>query len=123
MFRFIASMKFALNGIFYALRTERNVQIWLGVTILTFLVAAWLKVSRDEFLMIMNWMFLIGAIEYANTAIEKHSDRVSTDYDEQIKRVKDVAAGATFIASSGAVISCMVIFVPRFIEQFCEVGN
>jgi len=123
MFRFIASMKFALNGIFYALRTERNVQIWLGVTILTFLVAAWLKVSRDEFLIIMTWMFLIGAVEYANTAIEKLSDRVSTDYDEQIKRVKDVAAGATFIASSGAVISCMVIFVPRFIERFCEVGN
>lgn len=121
MFRFIASMRFAWNGIFYALRTERNVQIWLGVTVLTFLIACLLKVSQIEFLIIMIWMFLIGAMEYVNTAIEKLSDRVTTEYDEQIKRVKDISAGATFIASLGAFISCMVIFVPKFLERFCEI--
>src|SRR5690606_3935788 len=102
MFRFISSMKFAWNGIFYALRTERNIQIWLGITILTFLIAFFLKVSKIEFLIIMIWVFLIGAMEYVNTALEKLSDRITMEHDEQIKRVKDIAAGATFLVSAGA---------------------
>lgn len=122
MFRFISSIRFAWNGIFYALRSERNVQIWLGVTLLTLIIAFLLCVSHIEFLIITIWMFLIGAMEYVNTSIELLSDRITTEYDEQIKRVKDMAAGATFLVSTGAVISCMVIFVPKFLEKFCEIS-
>ena len=117
MFRFISSMKFALEGIFYALKTERNVQIWFGILIITLIVAKILEVSRIEFLIIILWMFVIGTSEYLNTAIEKLSDRVTTDYDEIIKRVKDVAAAATFISSTGAFISCMIIFIPKIIKM------
>jgi diacylglycerol kinase len=122
MFRFISSIRFAWNGIFYALRSERNVQIWLGVTLLTLIIAFLLCVSHIEFLIITIWMFLIGAMEYVNTSIELLSDRITTEYDEQIKRVKDMAAGATLLVSTGAVISCMVIFVPKFLEKFCEIS-
>lgn len=122
MFRFLTSAKFALEGIFYALRTERNVQIWFGVLLTTLAVAAFLEVSQIEFLIIMIWMFAIGTSEYLNTAIEKLSDRVTLEYDEQIKRVKDISAGATFVTSTGAFISCMIIFVPKFLERFCEVS-
>lgn len=122
MLRFISSMKFALEGIFYALRTERNVQIWFFVMISTFGIAALLEVSQTEFLIIMLWMFLIGTSEYLNTAIEKLSDRVTTEHDMQIKRVKDISAGATFITSTGAFVTCMIIFVPKFLERFCEIS-
>lgn len=118
MFRFISSMKFALEGIFYALRSERNVQIWFGVLVSTFIVAFFLEISQIEFLIIMIWMFAIGTSEYLNTAIEKLSDRVTTEHDEMIKRVKDISAGATFITSTGAFISCMIIFVPKFLAKF-----
>ena len=118
MFRFLKSMGFALSGLFYALRTERNVQIWLGVMLGTFLLALWLQVSQIEFLIIALWMCGIGTSEYLNTAIEKLSDRVTLEHDEMIKRVKDVSAGATFIISTGAFISCMIIFIPKFLERF-----
>lgn len=118
MFRFFSSARFALNGIFYALRTERNVQIWLGVLVAVFLLGFWLEVSETEFLFIMIWMFGIGTSEYLNTAIEKLSDRVTTEHDEQIKNVKDISAGATFIISTGALISCMVIFIPKILDKF-----
>lgn len=122
MFRFLTSAKFALEGIFYALQTERNVQIWFGVLVSTFIVAYFLEVSKIEFLIIMIWMFAIGTSEYLNTAIEKLSDRVTMEHDEMIRRVKDISAGATFVTSTGAFISCMVIFVPKFLERFCEVS-
>ena len=121
MFRFLKSMGYALNGLFYALKTERNVQIWLGVMLATFGIAFWLEVSQIEFILIALWMCGIGTSEYLNTAIEKLSDRVTTEYDEQIKNVKDVSAGATFIISTGAFICCMFIFVPKFLAKF-EIG-
>ena len=111
-------MGFALSGLFYALRTERNVQIWLGVMLGTFSLAFWLNVSQIEFLIIALWMCGIGTSEYLNTAIEKLSDRVTLEQDEMIKRVKDVSAGATFIISIGAFISCLIIFIPKILERF-----
>ena len=113
-------MKFALEGIFYALRTERNVQIWLSILIITFITSFVLKISKTEFLFIMIWMFAIGTSELLNTAIEKLSDRVTTEKDIQIKHVKDIAAGATFVCSSGAFITCLVIFIPKIIEMISE---
>ena len=118
MFRYFRSVKFALNGLFYALRTERNVQIWFGIAILTLAIAAWLDVSQTEFLIILLWMFLIGTSEYLNTSIEKLADRVTLEHDEQIKYVKDISAGATFIASIGAIISGLIILVPKILEKF-----
>lgn len=118
MIRFFQSMKFALAGIFYALRTERNVRIWLGIAVLTILISLWLKVSRNELLIIILWMSIIGTSEYLNTAIEKLSDRITLEHDEQIKHVKDIAAGATFVASIGAIISGLIIFVPKILEKF-----
>ncbi len=116
MFRYFRSIKFAINGLFYALRTERNVQILWGIAILTIAISLWLKVSPTEFLIILLWMFLIGVSEYLNTAIEKLSDRVTLEQDEQIKHVKDIAAGATLVASIGAILSGLIIFVPKIIK-------
>lgn len=118
MFRYFHSMKFALNGLFYALRTERNVQIWLGVALLIIGISLWLEVSQIEFLIIILWMTLIGTSEYLNTSIEKLADRVTMEHDEQIKHVKDIAAGATFVASIGAIVSGLIILVPKILEKF-----
>lgn len=118
MLRYFRSMKFALNGLFYALRRERNVQIWFGVALLTIGISLWLKVSQIEFLIIFLWMTLIGTSEYLNTSIEKLSDRITLEHDEQIKHVKDIAAGATFVASIGAIVSGLIIFIPKILEKF-----
>lgn len=118
MFRYLRSIRFAINGLLYALRTERNVQIWLGVAVLTFLFSIWMEASQTELLIILLWISLIGTAEYLNTSIEKLSDRVTLEYDEEIKRVKDIAAGATFVASIGAIISGLIIFVPKILEKF-----
>ncbi|MFA7449005.1 MAG: diacylglycerol kinase [Weeksellaceae bacterium] len=118
MFRFLESSKFAIEGILFGLRTERNVQIWFGVLILNLVLSYWLEISKFEFMFILGSTLAIGIAEYLNTAIEALSDRVTLERDEQIKRVKDLAAGATFLASILAfTISCL-IFIPKLIEKF-----
>lgn len=116
--RFLKSSRYALEGLWFGLKTERNVQIWFAVFVITYLTALWLGVSKTEFLFVVVWTFIIGVSELLNTAIEKLADRVSLEREEQIKRVKDVAAGATFLASTGAFVTGLIIFLPKILEKF-----
>lgn len=118
MLRYFHSMKFALNGFFYALRTERNVQIWFVVFILGNALCWWLETSRNEHLFILGMLSLIGACEYLNTAIETLADRVTTEKDEQIKHTKDIAAGATLIVSVATALISFIILLPKIFEKF-----
>lgn len=117
MIRYFRSIKYAFNGLIYGLRTEKNIQIWLGIALIMIGLSFWLKVTPTEFLISLIWLFLIGTSEYLNTSIEKLANRVTLKYDEQIKHVKDIAAGATLVASIGAIITGLVIFVPKILEK------
>jgi len=117
MIRYFRSIKYAFNGLIYGLRTEKNIQIWLGIALIMIGFSFWLQVTPTEFLISLIWLFLIGTSEYLNTSIEKLANRVTLEYDEQIKHVKDIAAGATLVASIGAIITGLVIFVPKILEK------
>lgn len=118
MFRFLQSAKYALEGIWFGLKTERNVQIWFVTLIFNLLVSYWLEVSKIEFLFILCATFSIGISEYMNTAVEALANRVSQEREEAIKRTKDLAAAATFCASTLTFTVCAIIFVPKFLEKF-----
>ncbi len=115
--RFLKSSKFAVEGIFFGLRTERNIQIWVGVLIANLVVALLLGVSKLEFLLILCATFSIGISEYMNTAVEALADRVTREREEVIKRVKDLAAAATFCASTLTVIVSAIIYIPIILEK------
>lgn len=113
--RFLKSSRFAVAGIFYGLQTERNVQIWFGVLLFNLIFSWILEVNLIEFLFILTATFSIGIAEYLNTSLETLADRVTLEKDEMIKRVKDLAAGATFLASTLTAIICLIIFLPKIL--------
>ena len=49
--------------------------------------------------------------ELFNTALEILCDRVTSAHDEQIRRVKDAAAGAVLVAAIMSVIVAVIVFV------------
>lgn len=57
------------------------------------------------------------ATETINTAIELLCDRVHPEPDEQIGRVKDVAAGATALCELGAGAVFLVLLVPHVLDR------
>lgn len=118
MLRFIQSSKYAIEGIIFGLRTERNIQIWFGILIFNLIMSLWLGVSKFEFFFILCSTFAIGISEYLNTAIEALADRVTMEREEVIKRVKDLAAGATFLGSTLTFIIACCIFIPKILEKF-----
>jgi diacylglycerol kinase (ATP) len=54
---------------------------------------------------------LVLGIEGLNTAVEKIADFVHPDFHERIGFIKDIAAGAVFLAALTAItIGCIIYF-------------
>ena len=63
-------------------------------------------------------IFAIGmvlAAEAVNSAVEALADRVTQEYDEAIKRTKDLASGAVLILAIAAAIIGCIIFIPKIV--------
>jgi diacylglycerol kinase (ATP) len=90
------------NGLVFAMRSEQAIREEL-VALALALPAAWLvgaTVMRRVELVAAVMLVLI--VELLNTAIEKLADRLTTDHDPQIGRVKDMgsaAVGVTLVAA------------------------
>jgi diacylglycerol kinase (ATP) len=86
------------NGLTFAIRSERAIREEL-VALLLALPLAWLigatPARRIEMVAVV---LLLLVVELLNTAIEKLADRLTTDHDPQIGRVKDMGSAAVGVA-------------------------
>jgi len=82
------------NGLAFAFRSEQAFREEL-IALLIAIPLAWLigvtPVRRLELVMVV---LLLMVVELLNTAIEKLADRLTTDHDQQIGRVKDMGSAA-----------------------------
>ncbi len=112
----INSFEYAWNGIRTVFLSEINFKIHCISGVIVVLIGLILKISSIEWSLIL---FLIGTIlslEMVNTSIEILCDRVCSEYNPQVKKIKDIAGGAVLImAIISMVIGCL-IFVPKIME-------
>jgi len=107
------SFKHALNGLSKVFKGERNFRIHIIAVIIVSLAGALLSISTEEWLVIILIFIIVTVIEIINTAIEKLCDVVSPQYNENIKLIKDISAGAVLLSAIGAVIVGVIIFLPK----------
>ena len=112
----ISSFKYAFQGMFSALKTERNLKIHVTIMILVIIAGIVLKISKIEWI-ICNILFgLVIGGEMLNSAIETVVDIAMPDINPKAKFAKDAAAGAVLIAAIMAAIAGMIIFIPKLLE-------
>lgn len=116
--RFVKSFANAAHGLAYLFKSQANARIELMITILVIGAGFILNISRTEWLVILIFIALVLGLEGINTAIEILSDKLHPEHDEEIRKVKDAAAGAVLLAALLAAIAGIVIFVPRLINIF-----
>lgn len=105
------SLNCAIEGVIYAVRTQKHIRYHIAMTIMALLLGVILDLPTLEFsLLILSFIILIFA-EMLNTAIEITIDMIVKEYHPLAKAAKDVAAGATLISSFGIFIMCYVIFI------------
>jgi diacylglycerol kinase (ATP) len=107
------SLGFAFKGIFSLAKSESNAQIHLLATIIAMIASLLLKISFLEWCVIIFSITIVWTAETFNTAIEKIVDKLSPEYDDKAMFIKDISAGAVLISSIAALITGIIIFVPK----------
>ena len=111
---FAASFEFALTGIITAFKEERNMRKHLVSAILVVLAGLIFRVSATEWLFLLMAVFLVIALEIVNSAIENVVDLASKYHFSMLaKNAKDMAAGAVLVVSCYALITGMIVFIPK----------
>ena len=109
----LQSANVAIEGILYVARTQKHMRYHLVMAVVVTLASLMLDVSAAEFIALSFAVILVMATEMLNTAVEVAVDMISEGYHPMAKIAKDVAAGAVFLVSFGAVIIGYLILYPH----------
>ena len=105
--------RFALDGIRFALKTQKNLHIHLTIASLVTLLSIFLHCSSIEITILLLTIVIVISLELVNTAIEATIDLVSPHSQPLAKIAKDLGAAAVLIAALCSVIIGVIILGPR----------
>jgi diacylglycerol kinase (ATP) len=106
----IWSFEYAIRGIVYAIRTQRNMRLHMFAALLVFVAALVFGIHGLELIALIFAIGLVIVSELINTAVEATVDLATESVDPLAAIAKDVAAGAVLIASVTAVGVAYVVF-------------
>jgi len=120
-FRFIdrlKSFRHAFNGFILLFRSQHNARIHLFILVIVVLAGLILRIKSSDWIAIGFAAGLVFASECFNTAIEYLADAVTSDYNDKIKRAKDVAATGVLISAIVSVMIGIAVFLPAVRHLF-----
>ncbi len=103
---------FALSGLWYTLRTQRNMRIHILVASAVVVLGVWLQLPADQWAILAVTIGLVLVSEMGNTVVESIVDLVCPEYDSLAKTVKDAMAGTVLLAAMVAVVVGALILGP-----------
>lgn len=109
------ALKKALSGIWYGIKTQRNIKIQIVVSIIVIIASFLLKLTITEFTFITIAIMLVFITEMLNTAIETAVNLCTDKYHDLAKIAKDVAAGAVLLAAINAILIAILILINRVV--------
>ena len=99
----------SLNGLkIVSKETSFILELLLGVFLIPYIFLSNIDFNYKIILSVLY--FLLLAFEIMNTAVEKLCDRVTTDIDPDIKKIKDLSSAAVFLVLTLLVIIFLVTF-------------
>lgn len=109
------SCAYALQGIFFAARSQRNFRIHLLAAAGVLAAGSALRFSRLEMILLILTVSLVIVGEMFNTALEFLLNLLEARNHPAVRAVKDIAAGAVFMTVVGSVAVGMLLFGPRLL--------
>lgn len=109
----LQSFNYAVEGVIWVLRTQRNMRLHFGIATVVLVLAVVYDVTRLELITLMLAIAFVLIAEMVNTAIEAATDIATSSFDPLAKLAKDIAAGAVLIASVNAVVIGYLVLADR----------
>jgi diacylglycerol kinase (ATP) len=107
------SFKNAWNGVKWAFTTQPNFQIHLIISVMAVAMGLILQISQVEMALIVITITFGLGVEMLNTSIESMTDMITSEWRQEAKIAKDVAAGMMLLFALGAITEASIIFLPR----------
>lgn len=114
--RFFASIHNSLAGLFYAYRYEQSLWIHGIATIFTIALGIIFQIKFWEWAVVFIALGIVLGMELLNTAIEAAVDLVTLEIHPLAKIAKDCGSAASFILTLVAILICLFVFGPRFVD-------
>lgn len=111
----LKSIGFAFKGMLILIRTEASIKVQLFIAIVITFAGFYFDISKSEWMAQLIMISIVMSMEGMNTAVEYIADFIHPEYHKKIGLIKDVAAGAVFIASILAVIIAGIIYLPKIL--------
>ena len=109
----LKSVGYAFKGAFLLLKTEASIKIQVVIAIIVTITGFYYNISSNEWIVQVLAIGLVMSIEGVNTAIEEMANFIHPERHNRIGLIKDIAAGAVFIASVFASIVGLIIYLPK----------
>ncbi|AUS07059.1 diacylglycerol kinase [Pseudotamlana carrageenivorans] len=110
----LKSVGYAFKGAVYLLKTEASIKIQCAIALIATLFGFIFNISTYEWMAQILSIGLVMSMEGINTSIEEIANFIHPEQHSKIGLIKDIAAGAVFIASVFACIIGLIIYLPKF---------
>ncbi|GAA4270427.1 diacylglycerol kinase [Hyunsoonleella aestuarii] len=112
-FNRIKSVGFAFRGAVLLLKTEASIKIQFVIALVITGAGFFFNISFSEWIIQILAIGLVMSIEGINTAIEEIANFIHPEHHNKIGIIKDISAGAVFIAALFASIIGLIIYLPK----------
>ena len=105
------SFKNAFRGIYGVMKYERNFRIHICMMLYVLLFSVIGQVEKSD---VLRFVLCFGAVmsaELINTSLELLCDAVSGSFDERIREIKDIAAGAVLVTAICSAVVGLITFL------------
>ncbi len=109
----LKSIGYAFKGALLLLKTEASIKIQFAIALIVTFIGFYYEISSTEWMIQLLCIGVVMSVEGVNTAIEAIADFIHPEHHNKIGLIKDIAAGAVFIASIFAIIVGFIIYIPK----------
>ena len=115
MRKFIRALKNAFRGIKEAF-IEQSFRILFVIAFLVNFCLFYFPFHPLERAVLVLVVALVLSLELINSQIERILDILRPDYSEEVRKMKDISAGAVLVASIGSLVLAVIIILPYVIK-------
>ena len=116
MIKMLNSFKYALSGIKKAFLSGRNFRIMAVCFLLVISFGFIFSATLTEWTILLLCCGMVLSAEMINTSLETAVDIATQENSRTAGKAKDIAAGASLIASIISAVIALIIFIPHIIE-------
>lgn len=111
----IQSLKYAVIGAFYLIKTENAIKVHCISIFILSILGYVLNISSIEWMFQFLAIGLVVSIEALNTSVEKIADYIQPNFDEKIGVIKDISAGAVLFSGIFGTVVVGFIYIPKLL--------